>query len=166
MSTETTNPTAAAATEHEPGEAFTPDLDVIVPEAGGGLTIGGIPASVKRLRMRELIALGRVMTAGASPALGAVKLNTNDPEAMGADLAAILMLALPNAIEEFCDFLAALVEARDPSDASRLASYVRDNPDLEELVDVLNVMVEQEKDTLASLAGKLQGTIALLSKTA
>ena len=149
-------------TGQEPGAVEEPpaDLDVILPEAGP-LTIGDIECRVSRLKSRELLALLRVMTAGLGGSLRDVmpEIDTDDPSAMQTEIMVLLVLAIPNAVEEFLQFLRVVVS---PVDEKRTADLLKhlDNPDPDVLIEVAAVVVEQEIDDLASLVGKARAALA------
>lgn len=149
MSTKTQDTVAEVPDEKQP------DLEVIVPEPGR-VVIDGIDCQIRRLKTREFLLLMRVITKGLGSGLSAVSIDFTDEESVGRDLAALMVLALPNAFEEFVEFLQAIVEPVDPRKNAALAKAIGDNPDVDVLLDVFEVMAVQEKDDLAALAGKAQ----------
>ena len=135
-----------------------PDLEVILP-VGGIVEVAGIEARVRRLKSREFLALIRVVTTGMGPAIGKISLTPDDPEALQGELIGLFLVAVPNAIDEFAEFLMSIVEAVKPSEQALLLKEMV-NPDADVLLDILTVLAEQEKDDLSMLAGKARAAIA------
>lgn len=155
---ETPVETAEAAVEEQ-----TPDLDVILP-SGGRIEVDGIKAEVGRLKSREFLLLMRVLTAGLGEGIRHIRLSPDDEDELESELIALFMLAIPNAIEEFGEFLMAIVEPVESKDDLKLRVAMQ-NPDPEVLIDIFGIMVEQEKDDLSALLGKGRAWIARLQKT-
>lgn len=135
-----------------------PDLEVILP-VGGIVEVAGIEARVRRLKSREFLSLIRVVTTGMGPAIGKISLTPDDPEALQGELIGLFLVAVPNAIDEFAEFLMSIVEAVKPSEQSKLVKEMV-NPEADVLLDILTVLAEQEKDDLSMLAGKARAAIA------
>lgn len=148
----------AAESTTETTNAPVPDIDVILLPTPETLEIDGIPAKVNRLKSREFLTLIRVMTKGLGPGIRDVRF-TGSEEEMGVQMTALLILAIPSAIDEFGQFLLSVVDAKDPSDRGRLHDAMV-NPDIEVLLNVITILVEQEKDDFASLVGKARAALA------
>ena len=131
------------------------DLEVIVP-VEKSFVIDGVDCKVKRLKTREFLGLMRVLTAGLGGALGEVRIDFTDADSVGRDLSALFVLAIPNAVDEMVLFLTQVVVPTDSGQAGRVRKYLDDNPDLDVLLDVFEVIAVQEKDDLSALAGKAQ----------
>ena len=158
--------TKKTAEKPQPEPEHVPDLEAIVPEPGE-LEVEGVPAQVKRLKAFEFLALMRCITRGLGGGLASVRIDTSDSDAMQQDIAALMFAAIPNAIGEFGQFLFAIVEPRDTAteDQKKALQKVMRDPEIETLMDVLGVMILQEKDDLAVLAGKAQAWLAKIQKT-
>lgn len=131
------------------------DLEGIVP-GEIRVTLNGIECRVKRLKTREFLALMRVLTNGLGPGLGQVDLDFTDGETVARDLSALMMIALPSAVEEFTLFLADVAVPVNPEKNAAVKKYLHDNPEIDELIDVFEAVATQERDDLAGLAGKAQ----------
>jgi hypothetical protein len=138
------------ATENE----TTPDVDVILPTPGT-CQVAGIDVTVNRLKTRELLALLKILTSGLGPALGTVRLDFSSPETVQSDLIGLMLLAMPNAVQETVLFLLTIVQPKSPDDRKAL-NQALDNPDPADLIDVFEAMASQEAGDLTSLAGKAQ----------
>lgn len=132
------------------------DVEIIEAPPSGQFDLNGIPARVRRMKTREFLSLMRVLSAGLGPALGTIRMDFSSPETVARDMAALMVLALPNATEELALFLATIVEPVREADRKGLVAYLHDNPELEDLLEVFERVAVQEKDDLASLAGKAQ----------
>lgn len=131
------------------------DIGIIVPDSVE-ITVAGVKCNVRRLKTLEFLALLRVLTSGLGGALSDVKLDFSDPDTVAQDLSALMMLAIPNATEEFTLFLRAVVEAKNGKEQAAVSGYLLDNPDIDVLLDVFEAVATQEKDDLAVLAKKAQ----------
>lgn len=131
------------------------DLEPIVPTEKV-MDVAGCKCRVKRLKTREFLSLLQVLTSGLGPALGEVKLDFTDGDTVSRDLSALMLLAVPNAIDEFTVFLRNVVEPVNEQDRAVVATYLLDNPDVEVLLDIFEAVALQEKDDLAVLGGKAQ----------
>ncbi len=84
-----------------------------------------------------------------------VELNFDDPDQVARDMSALMILAMPNAVDEFILFMSGMVEP-PPASRAEIMGYLVDNPELEDLLVVFEKIAEQEKDDLVSLAGKVR----------
>ncbi len=123
--------------------------------------IGDIPCTVRRVRMRELMKLAKVITNGAGDAFGRLDFTAGNADQT---LAAALMMAIPNAEDEFMELVQALVQPTQKlSDAQRVAFNIEiANPDAMIGFDVVEILARQEKDTFATLLGKAKTLLKTL----
>lgn len=131
------------------------DLEAILPTPFQ-VKVDGMNCRVRRLKTREFLALVQVLTSGLGPALGNVKLDFSDDETIARDLSALMLLAIPNAVDEFVFFLTSVVEPVQDADRGKVATYLQDNPDLDVMMEIFEGIAVQEKDDLVVLAGKAQ----------
>jgi hypothetical protein len=132
----------------EPAPEDVPDLDVILPE-GGRVTIGGIECQIARIKFREFMLLMRVITNGLGQSIKQFRLDPSNPDELQENLVAMVVLAVPNALEEFSYFLLSIVRPVADSDRAALGLAL-ENPEADEMLDVLGILVEQEKDDLVT----------------
>lgn len=132
-------------------EVETTDFDAILPEPER-VEVEGIPVTVRRLKAKEFFALLRVITSGLGSNIGQLSLD-GDEEEMKGQIVGLLIAAVPNAAEEFVDFLHLVI---DPIDSKQTGALNRamDNPELETVIDVLTAVAEQEAGDIAALVGK------------
>jgi hypothetical protein len=67
----------------------------------------------------------------------------------------MVLVALPDAMDEVLKLLASLVEAKDPKDATTLEAIMY-NPPPAVTIDVIGVVFEQERTDFAALVGKVR----------
>lgn len=132
------------------------DLEAIMPESTE-LLIEGIPASVRRLKAKEFFALLRVLTNGMGSGIANVNFSGEEDEVRGQFLG-LFLAAVPNASEEFVDFLKIVIEPKDSKQAGDLNKAMA-NPELETVIDVLTIVAEQEAPDLKALLGKAQAAL-------
>lgn len=135
----------------------TPDLEVIVPSEGT-FVVDGITARVKRLKSKEFLGLIRVLTLGLGPSIGQFDLSGKDEEEVQGKVIAMFIMAIPEAIDEFGEFLFSVVEPVDKSQDGQLHLAMK-NPDMDVLLEVITVIAEQEADDFASLVGKAKAAL-------
>ena len=140
----------------------TDDLDVITP-TGEDLTVGGMRAEVKPLRMRELMAFSRVISSGLGPAVSSVRPGADGWN--GFEIGALVAVAIPNAIDEFCAFLTEVVVAKNPAERGAMGIYLNDNPDISELLDVVGVILSQERENFGALGKQFTAVMNLVTGT-
>lgn len=143
-------------------EAPVPDLELILPDPGE-MKVSGIDVLIRRLRTREFLALIKILTHGLAGGLADIKIDTKDPEQMQANLVGMFAMALPEAVDEFVQFVFTITDPKVETDRARLAIELQ-NPDPGEVLDLLGIVAIQEKDDLAALAGKVQAWIAKIQK--
>ena len=141
-----------AGTEEKPVD----DLLAILPD-GGTIRVGAVEARVNRLKGREFLGLMRVLTKGLGGGLPQLDLKGEGDEVQ-AQLVGMFLVAVPNAIAEFIEFLMTIVEPVHESERARLAVEMQ-NPDPDVLLDILGVVAIQEKDDLSTLVGKARAWI-------
>jgi hypothetical protein len=129
------------------------DLTEILPDPAR-LTIAGIPARVKRLATRELMAAIRVLTTGMGAGITQLDLNGPRDEQLQV-LLGLMITAIPDASDEFVDLLGMIVEPVNKNDALVLRD-IMGNPPLDVTMDVLAIVAMQERDDLTALLGKAQ----------
>lgn len=140
-----------------PAEESKPDIEVIL-ATPTDLQVEGIPAVVKRLKSREFFALLRVLTNGLGSSIHLFKLDTRNPSALQAEIVAMAVMAIPNAFDDFVDFVQHIVDAKDPKRTQDLKALL-DNPEIDVILDVITVLAEQEKDDIVALGGKAKAAL-------
>lgn len=136
----------------------TPDMEVILPTPTD-FEVEGIPVVVNRLRSREFLTLMRVLTKGLGPGIANIRFNGDDPDEMKGQFIGLFVLAIPAAIDEFGQFLLTIVQPKDGAQRGALTKAMQ-NPEFDVLIDVITIVLEQEKDDLFSLVGKARAALS------
>lgn len=129
-----------------------PDLDPILPSTAT-VTVGGVRARVNRLRAREVFELGRVLGSAIGQSVGELSFDLDDPAQARGEIIGVVVMAASHAPDEMLAFLRGVVVPVDDADQGRLRNEFA-NPDLGELLDIVEVLIDQEAETLVDLVGK------------
>lgn len=140
------------------------DLAVLLPDELG-VTVAGHACTVHRINMRELMLLVKVLMAGVGDRISELEGLDSDAEDYNAQLVTFLAAAVPDAWDEFVELLVAIVK---PTDAavradSRARQQVRealDNPPPKLFLDVIEIVVAQEREDFEVILGKLRTLLA------
>lgn len=156
------------------------DVEVIVYDGEVVSLESGTQVRLLPLKARQFFKLLRIVTHGASGLLLNVKFSGDDtPEEFGAKLAAVLGMAIPDAAEEVFDFLLSMVEPVEFKTGRKLTKeekdkneklnedlfYELDNPELEDVVTLLEAIVKREAEDLQALGKRLMSLFNLANKT-
>jgi hypothetical protein len=142
----------------------------------------GTRVRVLSLKMRQLFRLLRIVTRGGAQYLPLLRdamltAEENSAEAFGTQLMAIAMIALPEAEDEAVAFVQSVVEpadlhARNDKQSRELNEQLRialdaelDNPDLNDLVTILETVINREKADLVALGKRLRAMFSVALKT-
>lgn len=138
----------------------------------------GLRVRVERLRTRQLMKLLKVVSTGAGPLLGSVDFQ-QDTESVLAELLGITILAVPEAEDEVINFVRSLLSPasliQDPKtpqeqeangNEMRLFQEETANPDLDDLVTIIETVYRVEGPHLASLGKRLSTLLNLQTRAA
>lgn len=142
----------------------------------------GFSMEVVRLKTRQLFRLLKVLTHGAGPALMSARLDfADDPAAFGQKLMGLVIISIPDAEEEFIQFLASMTkpagvttrqggkltkqEQEDNQALWNTYSEELNNPDPMDLIDIVEVIVTTEAPELQALGKRIAGLVETLRKT-
>lgn len=163
------------------------DVDVIqpVPENSREITLtSGTELVLQDLRARQFFKLLRIVTHGAAPLLPSLNLSSETTaEEWTQQFLAIIMMAIPESEQETIEFIASMIkpaglietgpgkrilskEEKDIND-SLWDAVERDlsNPELDDLVTIIEAIIKNEGDDLRALGKRLQGMFKLATKT-
>lgn len=158
----------------------TTDVEVIVAESEFVSLLSGIKVAIQPLKARQFFKLLRIITHGAGGMLLNVQFSGNDtPEEFGAKLLALVGFAIPDAEEEVIDFLLAMVKPAEEKTGRKLSKdeiaenkRLTDelfeelyNPELEDLVTLVEAIVKREAEDLQALGKRLMAMFDLAKKT-
>lgn len=125
---------------------------------------------VQPLKLRQFLALLRILTRGATGVLATGGLSSRDSDDFARQLMMILLFAIPEAEEETIDFIKAISKPKltgNPQADTDLAdTFEKDlnDPELEDIVLILQAIVEQEADDLRSLGNRLKSMMKTAEK--
>jgi hypothetical protein len=142
----------------------------------------GFALGVRRMRTRQFFRLLRILTHGAGPALAQSQLNFGgDPAEFGQKLLMLVVMSIPDAEQETIAFLASMCEPaglsgkqasqqtrqEGESDKALWDRYGEElhNPELDDTLDLIEVIVRQEAPELQALGKKLRKTLEMFQKT-
>lgn len=158
----------------------TSDIEVIIDEGDKVALASGLEVVIQPLKARQFFKLLRIITHGAGGMLLNVKFSGDDtPEEFGAKLLALVGFAIPDAEDEVIDFLLAMVKPAgeksgrkltkdELSENKRLADELFEelyNPELEDLVTLVEAIVQREAEDLQALGKRLMAMFDLAKKT-
>lgn len=159
---DTSKAAAEPATSKEVAGSARADIEEIDPQPmdgpitiGAGRGDGGVKVHVNRLKTREFLALLRFLSKGLGPAVAELSFDMSDEEALAGEMIGTLIVALPEATDEFMAFVQAVVTPVGKDDAARVKSEM-DNPDIDDLMAIGERVIVQEIPDLKRLAGNAQ----------
>lgn len=145
------------------------EIDDLMPEVTPFKFSNGVQAEVLPLQTRQLFRLLRVLTHGAGVALRNAPLDfTQNIGEFGSQLAMMVVISIPDAEQEFLDFLvsmcrpAGLPEGKlNRQDRERVEEAwaelrkVLNNPDPNDLIDLVDLIVRRDAAQIQSLGKRL-----------
>ncbi|KAI4218496.1 MAG: hypothetical protein L6R40_008771 [Gallowayella cf. fulva] len=156
------------------------DVEVIVDEGERVALSSGTEVLIQPLKARQFFKLLRIITHGAGGMLLNVQFSPGDtPEEFGAKLLALVGFAIPDAEDEVIDFLLAMVLPVGLKDGRTLSKTEKAtnedmkaalfeelyNPELEDLVTLIEAIVKREASDLQALGKRLMAMFELAKKT-
>lgn len=159
------------------------DVDVIqpVPEDSRNIVLStGTVLILQDLKARQFFKLLRIITHGAAPILPSLKLSSDTSvEEWSQQFLAVIMMAIPESEQETIEFIASmikpagLIEGRALTRADKerndelWENVERDlsNPELDDMVTIIEAIVRNEGDDLKALGKRLMGMFQLAQKT-
>lgn len=142
----------------------------------------GFTVEVVRMRTRQFFRLLRILTHGAGPAMMQAGLNFNaEGSEFVTQLLTLVVMSIPDAEQEAVQFLASMCKPaglveRDGAALNKQETEANaelwkrhgeelHNPDLEDTIDLIELIVRQEAPELQALGKKLQKTFTLFRRT-
>lgn len=156
------------------------ELDTLSPAPETVTLSTGTMVQFEALKARQFFKLLRIVTHSATGMLPHIDglFNGDGADAAGR-FAAMLLMSIPDSIEETIEFLFSMVKPAGLIDRPKLDkvqqqhnqalwdAVVKDlsNPELEDLIDLVEAIFKREADDLAALGKKLQKLLGLAKKT-
>lgn len=152
------------------------ELDALDPLPETLTLLDGTEVKLLDLRARQFFKLLRVITRG--PALGALgdsSFLSGTPEEIVGRVVGLLLASIPDAGDEVLAFVQDMIQPAGlkPGDAAAKSNAdkwahlgtVMDNPELEDLVDVIHAIIKRESKDLAALGKKVGSFFQVAQKT-
>ena len=156
------------------------ELDRLDPEPRTVKLSTGFEVELQRLRTRQFFRLLKVLTHGAGPLVLQSGLDfREDPEQFGQKLISLIILAVPDAENEFIQFLASMTEPAGLAKGRKLTKQEEEdnralwdlfntemgNPELDDLVTLIEDIVRQEAPEIQALGKRLAAAMQVFQKT-
>ena len=153
------------------------DPELVIVKLSTGYEVG-----LQRLKTRQFFRLLKVLTRGVGPAMLQAGLDFNaDPEGFGQKLLALTVMALPEAEQQFIEFLQSMCvppglhepEGRRPTkkeieeNQAAVTEMVEElnNPELDDLLDLAEAIVKREAPEIQALGKRVASLLELARKT-
>lgn len=127
--------------------------------------VSGTEFELESLKLRQFLRLLRIITRGASDVLDTTTLDMENPQEFIQTFLGMILFSIPEAEEETVDFLKSMVRPKEMTgnpekDLIKVRELGRelDNPELEDTITIIQVIVEREGEDLRAL-GKRLGTM-------
>jgi hypothetical protein len=142
----------------------------------------GYEVALQRLKTRQFFRLLKVLTRGVGPAVVQTGLDfKEDPEGFGQKLLAMTLMAIPEAEQQFIEFLQSmckpvglhepdgrrLTKAETEDNQAAIVELVEElnNPELEDLLDLAEAIVRAEAPEIQALGKRVASMLELAKKT-
>lgn len=156
------------------------ELDRLDPQPWACTLTTGLGVEIVRLKTRQFFRLLRVLTHGAGPAVVQSGLDfTGDSEKFTKQLLTLVLMSIPDAEQEAIGFLHSMCKPSGLAEHPKLSKQEEQdnqalwdrfhadlfNPELEDTIDLMELIVRQEAPELQALGKKLERVFALFRKT-
>jgi hypothetical protein len=158
------------------------EIDRLDPELRTVKLSTGYEVGIQRLKTRQFFRLLKVLTRGVGPAVVQTGLDfRDDPEGFGQKLLAMTLMAIPEAEQQFIEFLQSMCKpvGLHEADGRRLSKQEQEdnsaaitemveelnNPELEDLLDLAEAIVKAEAPEIQALGKRVAGLIEMAKKT-
>jgi hypothetical protein len=156
------------------------ELDRLDPEPVVVKLSTGLAIEVVRLRTRQFFRLLKVLTHGAGPAVVQAGLDFSaGAEQFASQLLTLVAMSIPDAEQEAIAFLQSMCKPAGLTDRPKLSKQEEEdnealweqfrkdtfNPELEDTIDLIEVIVKNEAPELQALGKKLQRMLQLFRAT-
>lgn len=166
------SPLSQPVTEQMPSVA--PELDRLDPVAGPVTLSSGVEVDIMPLKARQFFKLLRIITRGGATMLPQMGLSMNmEDGAFAANLIGLVVFSIPEAEDEAVDFVRSMVDVKNAQlmekkfrEERRIQLWQElENPELDDLITIVEAVVLREADDLKSLGKRLQKMFALAQRT-
>ncbi len=156
------------------------ELSVLLPDTDRFKLADGTHVEVEDLKLRQFLKMLRIITKSSLPLIldGGLFRKDDDSDEFARQLMTILLLAIPDAEDETCEFLRScvrpaglIVRPTSKSDNERnafLKATLNEklaNPELEDTVSIFEVIIRREAKDIQALGKRLKAMWMIASKT-
>jgi len=156
------------------------ELDRLDPQPATLKLSTGLQVDLVRLRTRQFFRLLRVLTHGAGPAMMRAGLDFKaGAEQFTAQLLTLVVMSIPDAEQEAVSFLQSMLKPSGLAEGRKLTKQQGEdndalweqfntdlfNPELEDLIDLIEAIVRQEAPELQALGKRLQAMLKMFQAT-
>lgn len=148
------------------------ELDRLDPPSAEVTLSTGHRVEVVPLRLRQFFAFLRIITEGSSTVLSSVELSSDmSDEDFANKLLALLLFSFPSAEEPAIAFIRTMIRPVPTGDRNKDAELedelnaVMYNPELDDVVSIVEVMARNEASDIKALGKRLRGLMSLAEKT-
>jgi hypothetical protein len=158
------------------------EIDRLDPEPIAVPLSTGYKVGLQRMKTRQFFRLLKVLTRGVGPAVVQSLDFKDDPEAFGRNLLAMTLMAIPEAEQQFIEFLQSMCtplglheahgknrlskqQAEDNAAAVTELIEELNNPELDDLLTLAEEIVKQEAPEIQALGKRVASLIELAKKT-
>lgn len=155
------------AKEATPAEDQLAEIDSIDPVPEEITLSSGTVVRIERLKARQFFKMLRILTHGGAHVIGQMRLSSDmGEEEFTAQLVGLVLFALPEAGEEAIEFLRSMViPAGKGAAAEKACAEAMENPELEDMVSLIEAIVRREAADLKALGRRLKALMEVAQKT-
>jgi hypothetical protein len=132
--------------------------------------VNGIEFEMQPLKLRQFLAMLRIVTRGATGVLASGGLSSRDGDDFARQLMMLLLFAIPESEEETIEFIGTLVKPVltgnpeiDDKIVTEFEEAIRD-PELEDMALIIQAFVQNEAADLRSLGNRLRSMLSVATK--
>lgn len=158
---------------NSPAASITADADVLDPVPQELELTTGRTVTFEDMKTRQLFAMLRIVTRGGLELLPSLRIGSDmDSEQFTMQLLMVFVFAVPEAPNETVDFLRTMVklklppavEAAERKEQEKTFAKELDNPELDDLMSLVEAIIRREAPNLQALGQRLMGALAFANK--
>lgn len=165
-------PTEASDTDSIEAAEELNEIEALLSTPNGPFELStGTAVVIRQMNLREFLRLLKIISRGAGASVAGLSLDFDNPDQFVQTLLAMILFAVPEAENETVDFIQSMVEPANLVRDSKLALEQRralleelNNPDLEDMINILGVIVASEGKDLQKLGKRLRAMFSVASK--
>lgn len=152
------------------------EIERFIPEPGQPIRLeDGTYVSIKPLKLKELFAAFKIITRGSAGAMASLNFGSLDSEDFGNTLVALLLYALPEAPEEFSEFIRIVCDPVAPNGKwknneeliaaeNHLDEILLMSLEIGDAIDIITAVIAIESKDIQKLGKKLSNAIQIFTK--